>query len=432
MQQVWTTHRQFLRIGLACSIAVALFGGMNAHGAGEYAGQWSLTVDFQGQEIPAEMTLTAKDDGTYKGVLSSMQGDMEIETITIVDGKMTFSTEVDAQGTMMEISFEATFEGDKLSGTIMSDLGEMDVTGSRMAEPDYAGDWTITLDFGGTPLPGKLTLVASDDGTYKGVLSSIQGNTEIETITIEGGKVSFEAEVDMQGTPMKISFVGKIDGDSLSGVLSSDMGDMNLTGERAKPEGGIVGTWKLTSESALGTLERDLVINADMTGKYITDDNEFDIENLTVDGENVSFDLTLDVQGQEMALNFQGKLDGDSLAGEFFADGSSVAQVTASRAGAGPGDVSAFVGSWDLDADSAIGPMKQKLTVNEDGSAAFSSDGVDSDVTNLRVEGDQLKFNVSIQGYDLEFAGGIVEGQLKGDYLMGGDSVAQVVGKKAE
>ena len=53
-------------------------------------------------------------------------------------------------------------------------------------------------------------------------------------------------------------------------------------------------------------------------------------------------------------------------------------------------------------------------------------------MTNLRVEDDQLKFNVTIQGYELEFAGGIADGQLKGDYLMGGDSVAQVVGKKAE
>ena len=345
---------------------------------------------------------------------------------------MTFTTEVDAQGTMMEISFEGKFEGDELTGTVTSDLGEMSLTGSRVVEEDYSGDWTIALDFQGTPLPAELTMEANDDGTYKGVLSSIQGNTEIPSISIAGGKISFEAEVDAQGTPMKISFVGEMDGDEFSGVLSSDLGDMNLTGARAKPAGGIVGTWKLISDSQLGKLERDLVINDDMTGKYITDENEFDIENLVVDGENVTFDLALDVQGQEMALNFQGKLDGDSLAGEFFADGSSVAQVTASRAGGDGGDVSAFVGSWDVEAESAIGPLKQKLTVNEDGSASFSSDGVDSDVTNLSVEGDQLKFGVTIQGYALEFEGGIVEGQLKGNYLMGGDSVAEVVGKKAQ
>jgi len=79
----------------------------------------------------------------------------------------------------------------------------------------------------------------------------------------------------------------------------------------------ISGTWKGTAETANGTVERTFVFKVngnELTGE--TDSNMFGkstIEDGKIDGYNVSFTITVKVQGNEGKANYKGTVDGDQI-----------------------------------------------------------------------------------------------------------------------
>lgn len=55
------------------------------------------------------------------------------------------------------------------------------------------------------------------------------------------------------------------------------------------------------------------VDGATLTGKITTPRGEMDISNGKVDGDNISFDQTMNFQGNSMTLNYKGVADGDTI-----------------------------------------------------------------------------------------------------------------------
>ena len=79
----------------------------------------------------------------------------------------------------------------------------------------------------------------------------------------------------------------------------------------------ISGTWKGSAETPNGTIERTFVFKVDgnkLTGE--TSSNMFGkstIEDGKIDGDNISFSVTVNVQGNEAKVNYKGKVDGDQI-----------------------------------------------------------------------------------------------------------------------
>lgn len=79
----------------------------------------------------------------------------------------------------------------------------------------------------------------------------------------------------------------------------------------------ISGNWKGTAETPNGTVERTFVFKVDghkLTGE--TTSNMFGksaIEDGKVDGDDVSFTLTVNIQGTEGKVNYKGKVEGDTI-----------------------------------------------------------------------------------------------------------------------
>jgi hypothetical protein len=79
----------------------------------------------------------------------------------------------------------------------------------------------------------------------------------------------------------------------------------------------IAGTWKASAEGPNGTLERTFVFKVDgnklsgettsaMMGKSAIMDGK-------VDGDNVSFTITVNFQGNETKINYKGKVTGNEI-----------------------------------------------------------------------------------------------------------------------
>ncbi len=309
------------------------------------------------------------------------------------------------------------------------------LSGTAIAqEVDPAGRWDIEVNMGGTPMAATLDIVKNDDGTYSGTLNSPMGELSLEKVDyVPGESIGFNETVGEGDTAMEFKFEGKFtDDDHFAGLLETSMGPMDVTGTRASDESPIAGTWKITSESQLGTLKRDLIVYKSGNAKYVTEDQSFAIENLVVEADAVTFDVTLDIQGQELALAFKGTYLEDSLTGQFFMDGAAAAEVSGMKAPAA--GIETVAGKWDVIADTPLGELTAVLTLAAEGSSLSTDEG-DSEVTNVMIDSDFVQFDVTVlfEGgeYEVTFEGFNKGKTLDGDFVMAGAPVATVIATRA-
>lgn len=91
-------------------------------------GTWDVTLT----EMGMEMQLIFKKDGdTYTGEMVFDMGGAELENITFEKGTVTFSATVDAGGQTVSLDATAEIKGDEITGTMSTDMGEADFTGTK-------------------------------------------------------------------------------------------------------------------------------------------------------------------------------------------------------------------------------------------------------------------------------------------------------------
>ena len=79
----------------------------------------------------------------------------------------------------------------------------------------------------------------------------------------------------------------------------------------------ISGNWKGTAETPNGTVERTFVFKVDghkLTGETTSNRaGKSAIEDGKVDANDVSFTITVNVQGTDAKVNYKGKVEGDTI-----------------------------------------------------------------------------------------------------------------------
>ena len=79
----------------------------------------------------------------------------------------------------------------------------------------------------------------------------------------------------------------------------------------------ITGTWKGTAETQAGSVERTFVFKVDgtkLTGETTSDRfGKSTINDGKIDGDNLSFTITINFNGNEAKANYKGKVSGDTI-----------------------------------------------------------------------------------------------------------------------
>jgi hypothetical protein len=98
--------------------------------AANVAGTWAVTVDSPNG--PLDVTLTLKQDGDkLTGTVNSQMGDAPI-TGTVKDNDLTFTMNMDANGASMVIVYKAKVDGDKMTGSLdFAGQGEIKFSGTK-------------------------------------------------------------------------------------------------------------------------------------------------------------------------------------------------------------------------------------------------------------------------------------------------------------
>src|SRR5579863_4373019 len=79
----------------------------------------------------------------------------------------------------------------------------------------------------------------------------------------------------------------------------------------------ITGTWKGTAETQAGSVERTFVFKVEgtkLTGETTSDRfGKSTINDGKIDGDNLSFTITINFNGNEAKANYKGKVSGDTI-----------------------------------------------------------------------------------------------------------------------
>jgi len=202
--------------------------------------------------------------------------------------------------------------------------------GALAAPPDVSGKWKWIYERNGEPLDIQMT-VKQEGSKLSGKISAPE-NREMEIHDgkiSEDGKLSFYIELQRDSGPLKINFSGKSDGEKITGKTeyTSDQGekrerDWNPKRDQAQ---NLSGKWVSTFKRSDGTpMETTLQLKQSgdkLTGVQTFNENETELRDGKVQGEEVSFKTLRERDGRTVTAKYRGKLQKDnSIKGEIESD----------------------------------------------------------------------------------------------------------------
>ena len=278
-------------------------------------GTWDISFNIGDRDITGQLAVSEKPDGTLEGKWISERGNTVVSNVTFKDGKLTFNRKSTFGDNTWESEFEGTIAGNNLTGVFKNQQGEMPAKGTRVGAA-LVGKWDLTTvsEFG--TRQGMMRINGDMTGRYE----FFGGEIPMKNLKLEGDQVTFALEMGWGDQTFTLNFKGTLDGKNLKGQMTSDRGTSEITGKKAEEASAVVGTWEFTRETQQGTRTSTLKIKPDMTGTYTMRDNEVDVKDLKVDGNNVSFKIELSFNDRQFTMEFKGNVDGKTLKGEFITE----------------------------------------------------------------------------------------------------------------
>lgn len=296
------------------------------------------------------------------------------------------------------------------------------------AAEDPVGDWK------GEGPRGEFTITIDKDadGKLTGEMVTGRGANDLSNFESDGANLSFTNLLEFNGQSVELNFAGKISANTFTGTISTPRGEREVSLTRAVTGvAGLVGTWKLTGESQYGPMDHTLTVGDDGAGTYGSNGDTSKVTNLEVDGTNVAFSMTVFGGGNSYDMSFKGSYNDNALTGDLMSqNGSSFTKLTAPRMKG----LAQWAGTWNLKGEAQFGPMEHILIIAPDGKATYGSNDEVSDVTNVKIDGNKIDFDMTVYGgpgsYDVAFKGNFDGDNLVGDIISNGSSFAELKASK--
>lgn len=275
-------------------------------------GDWDVTVDYDGRQMQSILAFSRDREGNRTGQWISFWGLTELQDVKIEEGQVSFAwTRQNREGQSTTTTFTGKIEEGKLTGTLSSDRGQYALTGQRSPRmPRAAGRWDMKLQMGERQRTATLTVTADKEGNLAAQWKSERGEPELSDVQYSRGELSFKMKSGDPDRQWEAAFAGNIEGDTLSGKVTSQRGEMTTEGKRIGAP--LIGTWNLDVTSERGTRKQRLRVNADMTGLY----GARPIEKINLEGDQVSFKIVLQFGDRSFEMDFAGKVTESKLTGE--------------------------------------------------------------------------------------------------------------------
>ena len=113
------------------AVGVLVLGAPSAMGQDEIFGTWDFTLKYEGNDIKVGLSLAKNSDDRIVGLWAVGENWTTLPKVRYVDGKLSFDRTVEIFGQEIVLKHEATFEGNKIKGKIISPQGELSFEGAK-------------------------------------------------------------------------------------------------------------------------------------------------------------------------------------------------------------------------------------------------------------------------------------------------------------
>jgi hypothetical protein len=274
------------------------------------------------------------------------------------------------------------------------------------------GDWQIKVPFGERKMDVILSFTRDAERNWVGQWISAWAMNELKDVKFEEGKLSFVHTARWRDNEYTSTFKGAIEEGKLTGVLSSDRGDSNVTGQRAARTSRAVGNWEMKFTIGDRDVTTNLIITANknrqLAAEWKSQWGEHEVTDVVYERRNLSFKRKSKFQERDFESTFEGAFEGEALVGTIKSEMGDV-EAKGTRVGG------AAIGMWNLDVTAEWGTVKQRLQVNPDMTGLYGT----IPVKKVELKGDQLSFGMVVpfgdQEFEMDFAGKIQDAKLTGE-----------------
>jgi len=186
-------------------------------------GNWEMKFKIGDRDITTTLVIGTDKEDNLTGQWESQWGEHTITDLTYERGDLSFKRTSKFQDQEMESTFEGTVRGDKLAGTMKSQMGEIPVEGTRIGA-ELIGTWNLDIDAEWGQIKQRLRVNPDMSGLY--------GSLPVKKINFDDGKVSFKMTMQFGDQPFEMDFTGKIDGTKLDGEMVTSRGTQKITGTK--------------------------------------------------------------------------------------------------------------------------------------------------------------------------------------------------------
>lgn len=411
-------HGLFLLLALGLALAPAVWAeepiptSLDSSGARDFMGNWTLTIDMQGRQMNVNLKVADLEGKVGATIDSQMQPEpMAIEDISM-----------DERGHLI-LKYPMQFGQQRLSITINAELAPDGLEGSfeessGLFQARFTGKEAVDD-------PETRQARRRNRRQAANMARLRLGDAELR-ITFHPLKVDSDdhARLEQLKPGDVFEFVG---GRATKLFTDVDMhfGQAVVKTENAAPDyPGVYSLWLKKTDDGW-----DLAFNeeCDVWGTmYNPKTTVAEVKLTEGKAENPSQTFKIDLEETGTGGLMKITWGDQQWTAPFDVEGFS-GEVKTAAAAAPPAQA---IGTWSLNADSALGPLSQQLVVADDGKLTFQSDGKASDVKNFKADGNEISFDVNIQGYDVTFKGTVNGDAIEGNYVMNGNPVATVTGSK--
>jgi hypothetical protein len=283
--------------------------------AEEITGDWELTMDFNGRQTFASLSIAKKPDGTFTG----KWGSTDLKDLKFDGQKLTFVRTIQRGDQEFTMDFSGSFKDGKITGNLSSDRGEFQATGARKKpKSPVLGQWDIKFNVMDRDITPRLIISQKPDGVVEAKWTSGFGESVVSNVKIQEGKLTLSRKTTANDNTFESTFEGTVKDNALIGTIKSDMGEVAVAGQRIGSA--LIGRWEITRTSDQGPRTNLLTIDTDLTGRYESFGGEILIKDLKLDGDQVSFKTEMGFGDQTFVTEFKAKLDGKTLKGQSVSD----------------------------------------------------------------------------------------------------------------
>jgi hypothetical protein len=424
-------HRSARKCLFAAVLLTLLAAVPQAPAAEDIAGEWGVTVDTEWGPMPGTLTFEKKADGTLTG----KWGARALSNVKFENDQLTFTRIIPTPDGDITQDFKATVKDGKLIGVVSGDQGKSKVAGARRKPMlPVSGVWDLKYTVGDRDVAAKLTISQKPDGTPDAKWTTEISESVISNVKVQDDKVSFDRTIKFNDQEFEMTFEGTAQGDKLTGVSKSDMGDIPVTGTRVGAD--LIGKWEITAVSDMGTFTSLMVVHPDLTGTYEIF-SDVPMKDIRFENGQLMFTVQFGPEDQPFKMDFKGKVEGKTLKGQMTSDmGTSEVTGKKMEPAAAPAAASSVVGTWEFTREGRDGTQRTStLTIKPDMTGAYRMRDTDVPVTNLTVNGDQVSFKVTTTYNEnevvMEFKGKVEGKTLTGEFTTS-RGTREAVGKKVQ